>query len=950
MRLLVIILILLVNAAQNFSWAQSSPPNFLPNTVIFKVKTDFRSLCRVDAIDDPAFNRIIQSLGTSEVVKKFPRHSQPRTTYNIDGLPLADLSLIYQLTYSSNVSIDKVIRSINNLPLTEYTQKHYLPRMLYTPNDNPTDLNNQYHLDNIQAFAAWDIEKGDTNVVIGITDTGVDTAHIDLVGNLKYNYLEVYDGVDNDNDGYIDNYQGWDMGDNDNDPSSSGIAYHHGTSVAGLAAASTNNGIQGAGVGFKCKFLPIKCNQDNEGFLRKGYEGIVYAVDHGCQIINCSWGDTSSAPRPFEQEIVNYATLNNNVLVIAAAGNSNNQSLWYPASLKYVISVGGTDSNDVKYTVSSVAGSSYGRHLDLSAPAHNIFAPTVPSGIGNVNSGTSYAAPIVAGCAALVKSRFPNYTALQIGEQLRVTADNIDMISGNAAFQEKLGSGRVNLFKAVTDTSRPSVVMITQLVTDGNDEIFNIGDTISVEGIFKNYLAPTAGVSFASISSTNPNITFIQSVASLGMLGTLDTVGNFGFPLMFTIDPTVGSDELLELRLEFNDTSLIGYEYMSIMVNPSYVDIEVNNISTSMIGQTRIGFEDSWPLENRTGLGFQYRGEQMIFEAGLMVGAQIGSSTFVSDNIWDFVAPDADFVSVTGAKAVVSTVADIEANCVVNDDGAGADTMKISVDHTIYAWSNSPDEDYILLKYDIINTGSDTLMNLYAGINADWDIWSFQQNTTANDFGTRMGYVKSTEGGSPYAGIKLLSNGPYIHYAIDNYAGAPGIDIFGSSFSSAKKYIALSTNKLTAGTIGSGNDVIDVVSTGPFNLMPQDTLTVSFAMLAGNNLLDLVNAANAAQAMYDTLFSEPDPVSIMSLPPANPQIELYPNPSEGEIVLSFSNITSESAILQLFDMAGHVVFSLNIEVGTRSRTLDISTLKAGIYQYRVRSSEWERNGKLVLVQ
>jgi len=938
-------------AAQCSLMAQPTDTH-LEKTVIFKVKPEFRDLCSVSSIDYPSLNALIASLGTSKLSKKFPQIPPPRTKYNVEGIPLTDLSLIYELSYTGNVLLEKVIRFIHNSEITQYVQPHYLQQPHYIPNDDSASLSAQYHLNMIQAYAAWDLVKGDSTIVIGITDTGLDPAHIDLKNNLAYNYNDPIDGVDNDGDGWVDNYRGWDMGDNDNDPTSSGINFHHGNFVAGLAAASTDNGFLGAGVGFNCKFLPVKINRNSERFLSAAYEGVVYAAMHGCHIINCSWGGFSAGQ--FEQDIIDFATINKNALVIASAGNNGTEAIVYPASLNYVISAGGTDSQDVKFDVDSpgLSSSNFGRHLDVCAPGAFIWSTKFGSGFGPVNSGTSYSAPIIAGCAAIVKSKFPNYTPLQIGEQLKVTADNIDTVQGNAAFQEKLGSGRVNLFRAISDSSRPSIVMIKSFITDKNGGLLRIGDTVEIRGTFKNYLTATNGSITVEVTSPNPNITFPQgAVAALGPLNMLDTAGIYTTPLFFTISPSMGTDEIIELRFEYSDTSTIGFEYVTLTANPSLVDIEVNNIGTSMTSESLIGFLMPTAPDQYIGLGFQYKGESLIYEAGFMVGAKIVDTTYVSDNIRDKPYADADFEVVTVAKEVDSSFADIESHCLINDDGAGIDSMKISVDHTYYAWSGVPDNKYVMMTYRIINNGNNILTDLYAGILADWDIRNFTANKAARNSDLRMGYAYSIESGSPYAGIKLLSKNGFIHYAIDHIVGASGIDISDTlPFTTALKYIALSTNRAAAGVTGIGNDVLNVVSSGPFTLAPQDTVTVSFAMLAGDDLADLANSAFAAQAMYDSLFGEPEVNTAISKMPIAPHIELYPNPSGGELNLIYSGTKSESATFEIVDLTGRLVYAAFLDIGMVSSTHDVSNLKSGVYHYRIRSLHAERNGKLVIVQ
>ena len=125
----------------------------------------------------------------------------------------------------------------------------------------------QFHLAQINVYDAWNVTKGDEDIVIGIIDTGADLDHEDLVGNLYLNADDPIDGEDNDGDGYIDNYYGWDFADNDNSPEADGST--HGTGVSGIAAAATDNNIGIAGIGFKTKFMPIKNIPDGKQLFQK---------------------------------------------------------------------------------------------------------------------------------------------------------------------------------------------------------------------------------------------------------------------------------------------------------------------------------------------------------------------------------------------------------------------------------------------------------------------------------------------------------------------------------------------------------------------------------------------------------------------------------------------------------------------------------------------------------
>jgi len=239
MRSVLIILCTIVFMPQ-FCFSQGYENNFLPNTIIFKVKPEYRGICSEKAIDHIKFTELFNSLQVSTLNKKFPNHRPPadRAT-GIHGMKLIDLSLIYELKYDSYTNLQKAIRSIEATGLVEYAQPHNVPRPLLIPNDDSTHMAAQYYLNNIQAYLAWDEETGDTNVVIGILDTGTELDHPDLKNNIKYNYDDPIGNGDEDGDGFIDNYRGWDMGENDNDPTTTLDAQGlgHGVRVSGIAAA-----------------------------------------------------------------------------------------------------------------------------------------------------------------------------------------------------------------------------------------------------------------------------------------------------------------------------------------------------------------------------------------------------------------------------------------------------------------------------------------------------------------------------------------------------------------------------------------------------------------------------------------------------------------------------------------------------------------------------------------
>jgi subtilisin family serine protease len=294
-------------------------------------------------------------------------------------------------------------------------------------------------------------------VVIAIVDSGSQLNHEDLADNI---YPGGYDLV-----GCCKNNP-----QPDNDPNVANANASHGVHVSGLASASTNNGVGIASIAYNnAKLLIVKVSGDDfPSDVVRGYEGIVYAVDHGAKIINCSWG-SPTAGGPYGQNIVNYA-MRNDCLVVAAAGNGNpstgigNPFIDYPAAYPGVMAVASVSYSDAKSRFSN-----YGREVSISAPGENILS-TVYDNTYGYDSGTSMAAPLVSSAAALLKMFFPSLTMFQIGERLRDTADNIDPKNPN--YVGLLGKGRLNIYRALTN-SEPVPDMTELLQNYPNPSSYN---------------------------------------------------------------------------------------------------------------------------------------------------------------------------------------------------------------------------------------------------------------------------------------------------------------------------------------------------------------------------------------------------------------------------------------------------------------------------------------------
>lgn len=902
---------------QPFSLPEGCTQNdYAAQTIIYKVAEPYIHDAVINKSAASKLDIVFSKLQAVENQQLFPKHTAPLQTKNNKGFPLTDLSRIYECTYQSDLPIDIAINMLLSTGIVEYAQPRYLIHPMSTVPNDPFHTN-QYQLNVMKMFDAWDYEKGDSTIVVGIADWGVELTHPDLADNIFYNVEDPIDGIDNDNDGYLDNYYGWDMGSNDNNPTGLSI---HGTYVSGCSSATTDNGTGVSGIGFRCKFIHIKIADDNNNGT-KGYESIVYAADHGCRVINCSWGSVFYQGS-FGQDIINYATFNRNSLVVAACGNANNQLLYYPASYDHVLSVAGTNSTDLKWS-----GSSYGYKVDLCAPGQDVWT-TANNGTYNYSSGTSFSSPLVAGAAALLWSHFPDYDPLQITGQLKATCDVIDTMTGNLSYSGLLGTGRVNMARALTDTTTPYVEMLNMVFEDADqDQFFESNDTIQLIGDFYNFLAATSPGFTATLYSLTPYLTIIDSAVTPGVIAPSSSVSNATNPFSFLLASDVPASQILYLKLVLADTGISFNQYFSITANNDYLTIDTNQIGITITSKGAIGYNSGYSTQ---GIGITYNSTRsLISSAGFMVGV---SPTKVSDAVIGFDGyVDQDFLS-TDQVRKIQGIADYTAEGTFNDSLSGEGKMHLSIRHTTMAWNQPGREKFIILSYVLENYGTETLTDLYAGIYLDWDLDDNMKNTATWDNQRKLGLVNPFEGGT-YAGLQLLYGNGVFHYAFDN-DGLNGSIKLTDGFTGLEKYLTLKSNRTNAGSFAPGNDVSHMVSSGPYTLLPGDTAKIVFAILAGDYLTDIQNSADEALLTFNSLSSIRPLVQI-----TNDNVLISPCPFTDRINLQMTLSQSQTAELVLCNYLGQTVYASEFDAsaGTSTHEILLPGLNQGIYFLSVKT-------------
>ena len=429
--------------------------------------------------------------------------------------------------------LDAVLRRLRSDPRVRYAEPNYKVHTLATPNDS--SFGELWGLVNsgqavkgvtgtpdadIDADQAWGVTTGSSSIVVGILDTGVDFSHPDLGGSQTSSQVmwknpgetgngRESNGVDDDGNGYVDDWRGWDWANDDNNPQDD---MNHGTHVAGTIGALGNNGQGIAGVNWNVKIMALKfLDSHGDGDLADAVEALRYATAMGVRITNSSWGGG-----PFSQAMFDAlkAADAQGALFVAAAGNSgadNDAAPVYPASydVPNVIAVAATDQDDVLASFSNRGRAS----VDLAAPGTQVYS-TVLGGGYDWGTGTSMSAPHVSGTAALAAAAFPGATGAGLKALLLRTVDPKVSLAGLTTSEGRLNAGRALTcagspkawlesprpgFTVALNNSVPVTVLATNCATPaGVNVTANAGGvpislTARGDGLYTGTYTPTAG-------------------------------------------------------------------------------------------------------------------------------------------------------------------------------------------------------------------------------------------------------------------------------------------------------------------------------------------------------------------------------------------------------------------------------------------------------------------------
>jgi subtilisin family serine protease len=475
-----------------------------------------------------------------------------------------DLTTCYEIEYESGIDAKEVAERFSLIAEIEFAEPDFIAQMTLRPND--PDMNNQSYLSSVNAEAAWDITTCDATQVIGIIDTGVDINHVDLADNIFVNEAEKngIPGIDDDGNGFVDDINGWDFVNDDNLPMDDNS---HGTHVAGIAAAKTDNNIGIAGIAWNAKILPIKVLQSSgRGSYSDVAQGVTYGSLNDGTVLNMSLGGYS------ESQTLKYALENayHYSFLVAAAGNDGLgldcvAAYHYPACYSWVMGVQAAGARWSNYDCTGPykASNSNGFNYEVKYPGVSILS-TIPGNKYKKCSGTSMASPIVAGAAALLKSHFPN-------------------ISHEEMFTRLIESG-MDIEKALSSNFPPKLELYSITVLDtldgDSDGRPDAGETIQLQVTAKNFGFLATDV----VSKLRPGeyedkstCTITDSICNLGNVSSYARVDNWDNTFEIVIDDDIANDRDIVFEVEFA-CSNSATTFIFDMILTAQNGVEINGI------------------------------------------------------------------------------------------------------------------------------------------------------------------------------------------------------------------------------------------------------------------------------------------------------------------------------------------------------------------------------------
>ncbi|MGM0739026.1 MAG: S8 family serine peptidase, partial [Bacteroidota bacterium] len=660
-------------------------------------------------------------------------------------------------------------------------------------------------------------------------------------------------------------------------------------------------------------------------------------------------------------------------LVVAAAGNNGSDVGFYPAAYEDVLSVGSV-SRQFDDVISHF--SNYGFHVDVFAMGEGLmstffeyFADTNTwVATYQRNTGTSMAAPVVSGLAALIKAGNPDWSPQRIASQIRTNARPIYDVNSSSIYENKLGRGLIDAHGALVNLKPGLTITDFSFKTHDGSKI-NTGEQgrLTLEGT--NHGEPTG----------SSRLTLESGQAGIGIQPTSRTTGSIengqDFSLIFEIDISrdYRLDEIPLFRLDFADQTLEYEDFYMIEYERLLFDIiDINTISASFSSDGTIGFMDA--LSAVGGIGFlpgDYK--NVLFEGGLMIAAEadvdilLNPARVVVNQVRETDQTTRHFLPSENYRfRQQPEVSDLDGHAVFKSTEHPI-ARGLTVEMETFAFDEPLLDQTIMVVYEVINTSMDTYRDMYIGLFNDWDIRDSDNNLTGYVEDDSLIYAYAP-GGGPYVTSAHLGSVASA-LAIDNASTLSLADAetredslrFGIFYRPDQANLDGFTNpekrlSLTAGTERTtveNTDISLVTSSGPFTLHPYARIRTGFIYAWGENVEELRNQVAAARQLDFGISPPGEYLHVEEIADQATIYQNFPNPFNQNTIIEFHLGEPGPAELVIYDVLGRRVATIFDGVSDdriQFVPFDASDLATGVYIAVLRAEGRTETMKMTLVR
>lgn len=856
------------------------------------------------------------------------------------------LSKIVTITAKSRGGAENILRSLevdSRVEWAELRAIRYADRLesvqeregrLDSPPNDPF-FSQQWWMNQIEAPSAWHVVSADSTALIAIVDDGVYFGLPDLQAARWNNLAELngISGLDDDGNGFTDDFHGYDFLQFDGDPTPDPLdGYNsHGTHVAGIAVATRNDRIGIAGVASGAKVIGVRVGQG--GTIPYGFEGVYYACVAGARVINCSWGGgTESA---LEREVVSYVR-SQGCVVVCSAGNNGNSLPRYPAAIEGVLSVAATTEANT-----AAAFTNYGPWIKIAAPGVHIVS-TVVDGTYGAWQGTSMSAPIVSAVCALVLQQNPDWTSDQIVTAVCNSADPIGTVNDSLA--GNLGLGRVNAFRAVSTVEesrgvRLSGVRFHETIGDGDNRI-EAGEQAFLDVEVANEHGELWGLTGTATSQWDSIQVWPTELIYPGVVDQGFWWSDFAEPRIRMPD-VIERGAILPLQLEWRaGNHVVGRATTTIFLDTTFAEIETEDLRFALGEQGALGYFDyvrSIPVG--PGLALKNELSNALFHGSVFVAADgkvidnyRGDST---GKRFDWSAlPDVYAAQSETPIAPTAIHSRFDDRRVPEDERLGAE-----VSATVLSWPDVPRGYAIELL--VVNRSTREWHQGVCGLMMDWDLGPASRNS--GEFLADGGVlcVRSDIPSLPHVGMAGITESLTTAYEIGN---REEFQMGGMTQSRAWQIV----NAGVGGFASSPRDLSHIAGIAMPSLLPGDSVLKRFAILVGETPAELTTILESIRQKLGFHWHGKEPAldKVLAKKPT-----VTPNPVRKGQKIEISQLERGTAAFQLYNILGQEIARYTMIVGDNGRFVlpELPPAASGLLFYRLDHSGGQFSGKLLLL-